>query len=1348
MPAVKTGFTPPPMPGMPAPMAPMGGMPPMGGGMPRAPAPNPFAPMPPAPLAGPQVPPPMPMQPIQGQGQPMQVSTAGRRRRFGDALEGMLGRNQGIGAVVPQQRPLPMPQMMPQQRMVAPGTPMMQTPSPRPMAMGGEVDIFGYADGGIVQYYEDAGEVKKPSGLIKMAVDSEGNKVPGMFVTKFNDGTYSAPYTASELVGLRSRLLSGELTSGDYTADEAARLADDDIYLKSDDITVVDRDITGGFGSPLGMSNEMLGNDTVHIQFGDGSKVTAQKGMVDAMNEYGLLEGMGSRDDFNKVMLDMNSASVSDPQSDLAAASRLANDKIIAYNEALKASDPNIQKNIDAFRAYYAPKDTSSADDSDVSGGVSAASYPSVSVDQTYGSEAGAGTAVGAGGNFGTGSYVADPVDVSEINPINYAQFQGDVGLFSGTPENFGLFGPSVSIPQSVSQYMTDPVTGGLTTSYGPQMASVSPIGGIKLPARPVTVDIFDWLSTPTYGTMYSSDPYSLEPEGLAMGGEVAVPFRDGGSVPRRTEIMGQPHMLAYINPAEEKLLRGLGGSGISGPGGIPSYPPIGPSGYVSLDAIADAAVKSDPNMSFSHMGKSYDNVADFHDAIFGGNDDDEDYTPTAEELSEQLAAAGKDDKRSDVSVVDYTQTGSGKDYTSAAESDTDVSGAEFVSGSTIADLTDDDESGVNIFEPTLATDEVLPAPITDMFGNEYSTRAAADRANRAYLNALRSDTQDVVGGTEYVGVPYNSFEYTDIFGNTRFANLGDVIPNQNLPSLSTASNPFAYTNIGGIGSSDITGGGSGAIAPISLTPVSQKGSLAVTGNKFGIPSDEYDFNLESLESPTNLDTDVNLELGPSSVSQNVLTSPSQRFLDINDPIPGELSGVVYSAFENLSPKDKEFLGELEGNYVVMKDGNILPIASGDLDYNLNEVGKTRDDILFMGTKAAEKFGPEAEQFKGAIDEAQPAIDSIVNEIYTGQGKVPETSVVSGSGVTAEEIKSQISGDAEPTGLEAFFYDVIGNLGFGLGKGLADNLRNTSKENRQAIINQHVYALQNGATPKTDEEGNYIGFDISTMDTFGDKVLAADDITQFLPPSMAGGTFTVTQDMIDQLRATAAGLTGKYDDPEIAAKLNAQADALTVGQTLNLPAYSNPAYQADADGDGVPDYERFGQVFDAQSVAAGADPYGMSTEQGFITSDGKEFFVDASGKVVEVTDGTVPYEVGGGQSVDEALGLTKTITDDDSGETKNYTMGPDGTIVCNDEGYVYNPETDMCEPPAEEEGSDTVSFPTLSRDPYRSFEDIMASITTSAPTIAPISANIRPMQGGGMAGLNRAADNFLKALAG
>ena len=45
------------------------------------------------------------------------------------------------------------------------------------------------------------------------------------------------------------------------------------------------------------------------------------------------------------------------------------------------------------------------------------------------------------------------------------------------------------------------------------------------------------------------------------------------GALPRRTMIANQPHMLAYINPQEEMLLRQLGGAGEPvGPMGIPAY--------------------------------------------------------------------------------------------------------------------------------------------------------------------------------------------------------------------------------------------------------------------------------------------------------------------------------------------------------------------------------------------------------------------------------------------------------------------------------------------------------------------------------------------------------------------------------------------------------------------------------------------------------------------------------------------------------------------------------------------------------------------------------------------------------
>ena len=42
--------------------------------------------------------------------------------------------------------------------------------------------------------------------------------------------------------------------------------------------------------------------------------------------------------------------------------------------------------------------------------------------------------------------------------------------------------------------------------------------------------------------------------------------------VPRQAQLMNQPHMLAYINPQEEQMLRDMGGAGLPGPDGIPVY--------------------------------------------------------------------------------------------------------------------------------------------------------------------------------------------------------------------------------------------------------------------------------------------------------------------------------------------------------------------------------------------------------------------------------------------------------------------------------------------------------------------------------------------------------------------------------------------------------------------------------------------------------------------------------------------------------------------------------------------------------------------------------------------------------
>jgi hypothetical protein len=158
---------------------------------------------------------------------------------------------------------------------------------------------------------------------------------------------------------------------------------------------------------------------------------------------------------------------------------------------------------------------------------------------------------------------------------------------------------------------------------------------------------------------------------------------------------------------------------------------------------------------------------------------------------------------------------------------------------------------------------------------------------------------------------------------------------------------------------------------------------------------------------------------------------------------------------------------------------------------------------------------------------------------------------------------------------------------------------------------------------------------------------------------------------------------------------------------------------------------------------------------------------DLEGNTVGFTDGTGfrntaegtqniltgSFDVfGGGDTVtttkdDDDDGGSDTGTD--TGVDTGHTVDEDGNIVCNTEGYVYNPETKMCEPPKEEEEVDGTPGSGIGTGTSgESFEDVLKRVVVAAPDVAPISANVQPMQEGGMAGLNRAADNFLKALAG
>ena len=101
----------------------------------------------------------------------------------------------------------------------------------------------------------------------------------------------------------------------------------------------------------------------------------------------------------------------------------------------------------------------------------------------------------------------------------------------------------------------------------------------------------------------------------MNIGGLASIP---SNSVSRNTEINGQPHMLAYINPQEAQLLKDRGGMGIASLGGIPAF--YNPSDDMGMeDSIGDMTEVSAGMGATSSSGDEGIGPVDFGLDPFGG---------------------------------------------------------------------------------------------------------------------------------------------------------------------------------------------------------------------------------------------------------------------------------------------------------------------------------------------------------------------------------------------------------------------------------------------------------------------------------------------------------------------------------------------------------------------------------------------------------------------------------------------------------------------------------------------------------------------------------------------------------
>ena len=875
-------------------------------------------------------------------------------------------------------------------------------------------------------------------------------------------------------------------------------------------------------------------------------------------------------------------------------------------------------------------------------------------------------------------------------------------------------------------------------------------------------------------------------------------PMQMGGAVPRQTTIAGQPHGLAYINQDEEALLRSFGGSGIAGPGGIPSYPPQG----VTSGGGSGASSSFDSGYVSSYKKKKDKKKNKTYSAF---DDDYEDYTPTSAELNQQLSDAGQTNITTNFSPVNYDTTASGQDFTTAAQADTDVSGAEFVAAGGLGrgDL------GVSYMpEPvTLGSDD--PVVFTDIMGKTYSNAADRDRANLGYQQASYQQGSQALRGLSQAYKQFGDFDSDEEAYRRAAASYAvdppetNVYNLQNVPDIFTnmfpPQRPILPPKIGDDDERDdktTSDDGTSTVSNLlELEPA--EGGYSLVDLKKGISLAEgtsdaggYDrllgyqegnFNVKPTEMTVQEIIDfqdpngdyaeysraINKKLGKvNKDGTGVISTPVGKYQIVGSTMKGLIRAGV------LDPNEKFDVNAQEraANHLITKDLFIVDPDTGKKTYNI-------------GLKDVKTGNITSDQFEEAlINQFEGLGDKNLNDLIkkADEGDAPGVIPASNTTSTTEETNIFDPIDPQDKGKEREYQFNL-NLGGSdkddeSGKTVSDQ----DKELPPFIPAEKVEQI----TSYTDKDGKTTVDDPETPQN--EAVIAQLGLGSSLADVTATG-----RDIGVPNAAEAAFLMEALNEMEFDDKGNlvgAEPNFLeeTVGKiirNLTLGAFDPNDPQKREDALAILDnYEKTGKfVYDGKEMTIdellkaskeeGIEPavigvegpdgktVGFDDGTGFrnimgdydpVYKDGQIFsggsdtqnIKTGSTDVFGGGDTTTNITTGGGD--DDGGSDTGTDTDVDTG----HTVDDDGNIVCNTEGYVYNPETKKCELPKEEEDDGTPGSGIGTGTSGESFEDVLKRVVVAAPDVAPISANVRPMQEGGMAGLNRAADNFLKALAG
>ena len=777
---------------------------------------------------------------------------------------------------------------------------------------------------------------------------------------------------------------------------------------------------------------------------------------------------------------------------------------------------------------------------------------------------------------------------------------------------------------------------------------------------------------------------------------------------------------------------------------------------------------------------------------------DDEDFTPTSDELDKQISAGGGTNITTNFSNVNYDTTGSGDEYDTAAQADTDVSGAEFVALGGLG--SGDSGTPTNIAPISLGSDD--PVVFTDIMGRTYNNAADRDRANLGYQQASYQQGSQALRGTLQGFKQFGDFD-SDEEAYRRGAASYAVDPPENVSVYNLQNTPDIFTDMFNqpilppkIGSGDdddkddsdqdkaskynnmlaLENEFAPAEGGYSLVDLKKRISLAegtsdkdgykrLLGgqetNRFKIDPTKMtvqeilDFQNKRGEGTyAEYSKGVNKNLGKlnDAGTEGVISTPVGKYQIVGSTLQGLVDANVLDPDELFDVNAQE----RAGTHLITKD-----LAGGK---GLEDL-KTGDMTLSEFETALGK------QFEGI----ERGLDDVIKEADEGPAK--DIDILDPD--NKEELKS--------LKVEEIVPPKIGDSDTDDGSGSSDK----DDESGQTVSNQDKDKDKDKELPPfipaekveqitsyTDKDGNTT---VDDPDTEGvnEAVIAQLGLGSSLADVAATG-----RDIGVPNAAEAAFLMEALNEMEFDDKgklVGAEPNFIeeTVGKiikNLTLGAFDPNDPQKREDALAILDnYQKTGKfVYDGKEMSidelikASKDEGIEPAVIGVQSPDGKTVgFDDGTGFRNIMGDYDPVYKDGqvfsGGSDTQNIKtgstnvfggGDTNVITtgggdDNDTTDTTvvdtDHTVDKDGNIVCNTEGYIYNPETKKCEPKKEEEVDGT---PTINVMRGEDFDDVLKRVVTAAPGVGSIAGNVQTMQEGGMAGLNRAADNFLQALAG